>query len=68
MRQETLLLEIGMEECPARFVGPALEELGRLAAERLAERAGSRTARSAPWVRRGGWPCWWRTSQPTRRS
>lgn len=37
MRQETLLLEIGMEECPARFVGPALEELGRLAAERLAD-------------------------------
>src|SRR5690606_35677395 len=37
VRQETLLLEIGMEECPARFVGPALEELGRLAAERLAD-------------------------------
>ncbi len=29
MSKETLLLEIGMEECPARFVGPALEELER---------------------------------------
>ncbi|MGE5174809.1 MAG: glycine--tRNA ligase subunit beta [Hyphomicrobiales bacterium] len=34
---ETLLLEIGCEEIPASFLGPALEELARLAEERLAE-------------------------------
>lgn len=27
MRKDDLLLEIGMEECPARFVGPALEQI-----------------------------------------
>lgn len=35
MSERTLLLEIGMEECPARFVGPALGELARLMEERL---------------------------------
>lgn len=36
MSARTLLLEIGMEECPARFVGPALSDLARLMEERLA--------------------------------
>ncbi len=35
MRREYLLLEIGMEECPARFVGPALAELARIGKEQL---------------------------------
>ena len=35
MRAASLLLEIGMEECPARFVGPALADLGRIAVEQL---------------------------------
>lgn len=36
MNARPLLLEIGMEECPARFVGPALADLERIAAEQLA--------------------------------
>lgn len=35
MKRQSLLLEIGMEECPARFVDPALEELARLGKEQL---------------------------------
>jgi len=37
MSNRTLLFEIGMEECPARFVAPARADLARLTAEALRE-------------------------------
>jgi glycyl-tRNA synthetase beta chain len=54
------LLEIGLEEVPARMIAGAEAELGKRVSDLLKRERllGPRTRRSRPSPRRGGWPCW----------
>ena len=62
------LLEIGLEEIPARMIAGAEAELGRRVNDLLTrERLLGAARKSRLTRRRGGWPCWWRTCSRARR-